>query len=77
MSVGAIIQPDGTGRVALGGVAHQPWRSETAEAEMPRGARAVTAKLLADAKPTGQNGFKLTLVERTLQAVLAQANGGV
>ena len=76
VSVGAIIQPDGTGRVALGGVAHQPWRSETAEAEMPRGAKAVTAKLLAHAKPTGQNGFKLTLVERTLEAVLAQAKGG-
>ncbi len=76
VSVGAIIQPDGTGRVALGGVAHQPWRSETAEAEMPRGAKAVAAKLLARAKPTGQNAFKLTLVERTLESVLAQAKGG-
>jgi xanthine dehydrogenase YagS FAD-binding subunit len=73
VSVGAIIQPDGTGRVALGGVAHQPWRSETAEAEMPRGAKAVAAKLMAGAKPTGQNAFKLALVERTLEAVLAQA----
>ncbi len=75
VSVGAIIQSDGTGRVALGGVAHQPWRSETAEAEMPRGAKAVASKLLARAKPTAQNAFKLALVERTLAGVLAQAKG--
>ena len=41
ISVGAIVHPDGTGRVALGGVAHKPWRVEAAEAEMPRGAKAV------------------------------------
>ena len=38
ISVGAIVQRDGTGHVALGGVAHKPWRVEAAEAEMPRGA---------------------------------------
>ena len=73
ISVGAIVQRDGTGRVALGGVAHKPWRSEAAEAEMPRGAKAVTAALLADAKPTRENAFKLPLTERTLSAVLAEA----
>ena len=73
VSVGAIVQPDGTGRVALGGVAHKPWRSEAAEVEMPHGAKAVTAQLLADAKPTHDNAFKLLLAERTLGAVLAQA----
>jgi len=57
----------------LGGVAPKPWRIEAAEADMPRGAKAVTAKLLAGAKPTTENAFKLTLVERTLGAVLAQA----
>jgi xanthine dehydrogenase YagS FAD-binding subunit len=75
ISVGAIIQPDGTGRVALGGVAHRPWRVEAAEAEMRRGAKAVTERLLADAKPTEENAFKLPLVERTLGAVLAEARG--
>jgi xanthine dehydrogenase YagS FAD-binding subunit len=75
VSVGAIVQRDGTGRVALGGVAHKPWRIEAAEAEMPRGARAVTATLLAGAKPTQQNAFKLALAERTLDAVLAEAKG--
>jgi xanthine dehydrogenase YagS FAD-binding subunit len=73
VSVGAIVQRDGAARVALGGVAHKPWRIEAAEAEMPRGAKAVAARLLAGAKPTRANAFKLTLVERTLGAVLAQA----
>jgi xanthine dehydrogenase YagS FAD-binding subunit len=40
---------------------------------MPRGAKAVAARLLAGAKPTRANAFKLRLVERTLGAVLAQA----
>jgi len=75
VSVGAIVQRDGSGRVALGGVAHKPWRVTAAEAEMPRGAKAVTARLLADAKPTRENAFKLRLVERTLGAVLAEARG--
>jgi xanthine dehydrogenase YagS FAD-binding subunit len=75
ISIGAIVQRDGTGRVALGGVAHKPWRSEAAEAEMPRGTKAVTAALLADAKPTRENAFKLPLTERTLSAVLAEARG--
>ena len=75
ISVAAIVQKDGTGRVAVGGVAHKPWRIEAAEAEMPRGAKAVTAGLLADAKPTHENAFKLKLVERTLGAVLAEARG--
>ncbi len=73
VSVAAVVQPDGTGRVALGGVAPKPWRVEAAEAELPRGAKAVTARLLAGAKPTDDNAFKLPLVERTLAAVLAEA----
>jgi len=73
VSVAAIVQPDGNGRVALGGVAHAPWRVEAAESELPRGAEAVTARLLADARPTEQNKFKLPLVRRTLAAALAEA----
>jgi xanthine dehydrogenase YagS FAD-binding subunit len=73
VSVAAIVQGDGSGRVALGGVAHKPWRVEAAEADLRRGAKAVTAGLLADARPTHENAFKLSLVERTLGAVLAQA----
>lgn len=73
VSVGAIVQADGSGRVALGGVAHQPWRIEAAEAEMPAGAKRVAERLLADARPTHENAFKLTLAQRTLGSVLAQA----
>ena len=73
VSVGLIVQPDGGGRVAVGGIAHKPWRVEAAEAELPRGAKAVTARLLEGARPTRDNEFKLTLVERTLEAVLADA----
>jgi xanthine dehydrogenase YagS FAD-binding subunit len=73
ISVGAIIQKNGSGRVALGGVAPKPWRVEAAEAEMPRGAKGVTEQLLAGAKPTRENAFKQPLVERTLGAVLTEA----
>ena len=73
VSVALIQQKDGTGRVALGGVAHKPWRLEAAESALPRGAKPVVEKLLAGAKPTHDNEFKITLVERTLGAVLAHA----
>jgi xanthine dehydrogenase YagS FAD-binding subunit len=73
VSIAAVVQRDGSGRVAVGGVAYAPWRSEAAEAELANGAKAVTERLFAGAKPTGQNSFKLLLAERTLGAVLAQA----
>jgi xanthine dehydrogenase YagS FAD-binding subunit len=73
ISVAAILHKDGSGRVALGGVAPKPWRLESAEAGMSKGAKAVTEQLLAGATPTDDNTFKLTLVERTLAAVMAQA----
>jgi len=75
VSVAAIVQRDGTGRVALGGVAHKPWRIESADSQLPRGARAVMAELLSGAKPTRENAFKLSLAERTLGAVLTEAKG--
>lgn len=75
ISVAAIVQRDGSGRVALGGVAHKPWRNEAAEAEMPRGAQAVARRLLEGARTTDQNAFKLPLIERTLGSVLAEAKG--
>ncbi|MQX20048.1 xanthine dehydrogenase family protein subunit M [Sinorhizobium meliloti] len=75
VSVGAVVQPDGTGRVAVGGIAPKPWRDEAAEKELANGAKAVAAMLLAGARPTEQNSFKLTLVERALSAVLVEAKG--
>ena len=73
VSVAVVIQRDGSGRVALGGVAHKPWRDAAADAALPQGAKAATARLLADARPTHDNAFKVPLAERTLAAVLAQA----
>jgi len=75
ISVAAIVQRDGTGRVALGGVAHKPWRVEAAEHDMPRGAKALTTGLLANARTTHDNAFKVLLVERTIASVLNEAKG--
>ncbi|MES3020426.1 MAG: xanthine dehydrogenase family protein subunit M [Pseudomonadota bacterium] len=73
VSVAAIVQRDGTGRVALGGVAHKPWRIEAADRELPRGAKAAAAALLANARTTHDNAFKVPLVESTLASVLNEA----
>ena len=73
VSVAAIVHKDGSGRVALGGVAHKPWRMELAEVALPQGAKAVTSQLLAGAQPQFDNAFKLPLAERTLAAALLQA----
>lgn len=73
LSVALVVQRDGSGRVAIGGIAHKPWRIEPAEAQLPRGAKAVTERLFAGATPTSQNAFKLLLAERTLAAALIQA----
>jgi len=74
VSVAAVIQEDGSGAVAIGGIAHKPWRVEAAEAELPRGAKAVTGPLLGGARPRPDNAFKIPLVERTLAAALSEAN---
>lgn len=73
VSVAAVIQPDGTGRVAFGGVAPKPWRVEEADALLPRGAAAVTERAFQGATPTKDNAFKLPLATRALAAVLAEA----
>jgi xanthine dehydrogenase YagS FAD-binding subunit len=73
VSVAAVIQPDGRGRFAFGGLAPKPWRVEAAERDAPTSAKAVISRVLADAKPTLHNAFKVTLAERTLAGVLAQA----
>ena len=73
VSVAAVLQKDGSGRVALGGVAPRPWRDEAADALLPQGASAVVGKLLAGAAPTEQNAFKVPLARRTLAAAMAQA----
>lgn len=73
VSVAAVIQKDGGGRVAFGGVAPKPWRVEAADAALGQGAKAVIARAFADARPTEENRFKIALAERALAGVLAEA----
>jgi xanthine dehydrogenase YagS FAD-binding subunit len=73
VSVGVIVHRNGTGRVALGGVAHKPWRIEAADAQMAKGAKVVARKLFDDAKPTKSSAFKILLAERTLAAAMLEA----
>ncbi len=73
VSVAAVLQPDGSGRVAFGGVAPKPWRSDAADAALSQGAPAVTARAFDGAQPTTGNHFKLQLATRTLAATIAQA----
>ena len=73
VSVAAVIQKDGSGRAAFGGVAHKPWRVEAAESMMPQGAKAVATQVFADAKPTQDSAFKVPLAMRTLASALSEA----
>jgi xanthine dehydrogenase YagS FAD-binding subunit len=75
VSVAAVIHPGGQGRFAFGGLAPKPWRVEAAEQRFPQGAGAVADAVLADARTTQQNAFKLPLARRTLAAVITQAGG--
>jgi len=63
-------------RLALGGVAHKPWRAWTAE-RMLKGRpangelfAAAAAAELADARPLRDNAFKIDLARRAIVAVL-------
>jgi xanthine dehydrogenase YagS FAD-binding subunit len=69
-------------RVAMGGVALKPWRAREAEQiligarpDSALFARAATAAL-ADAKPSGDNAFKIELARRVVTRALALAAAG-
>ena len=69
-------------RIALGGVALKPWRARAAEA-MLAGAHADGAAFrraaeaaLADATPSGDNGFKIELARRIVTRALTLAAAG-
>jgi len=76
VSVATVILPDGSGRVAVGGVAHKPWRVEEAERQMAQGAKAVADRLMAGARTTEDNAFKVALVHRTLAEAMNAAKKG-
>jgi xanthine dehydrogenase YagS FAD-binding subunit len=71
VSVAAVVLPDGRTRAAFGGVAPKPWRVEAAEGA--RSAQVIAADTFAGARTTPDNAFKLSLAERALAAVMAQA----
>jgi xanthine dehydrogenase YagS FAD-binding subunit len=67
-------------RIALGGVAHKPWRSEAAERHIagaePLAAGAAAADLLlAGAHGHGRNDFKIPLARQSLAAVMTSMRG--
>ncbi|HEX4510185.1 MAG TPA: xanthine dehydrogenase family protein subunit M [Burkholderiaceae bacterium] len=68
-------------RIALGGVAHKPWRASKAEDAL-RGGPATSAAFraaadaeLADARPLSHNAFKIELARRAIVAVLEDLAG--
>ena len=69
-------------RVALGGVALKPWRARAAEAELagacpgPAAFRRAAEAALADAKPSGDNAFKIELARRIVARALTLAAAG-
>ena len=83
VSVAALIDIDGdrirAARIALGGVAHKPWRALDAERTLvgkPANANAFAAAgaaAMAGARGYGHNDFKIALASRTVARALADA----
>jgi xanthine dehydrogenase YagS FAD-binding subunit len=83
ISVAAALELDGTvirsARIALGGVAHKPWRDPAVEAALvgqPANRETFAAAadaLLKDAQPLQHNAFKITLAHRAIVRALGQA----
>jgi xanthine dehydrogenase YagS FAD-binding subunit len=86
VSVAAALEIDGgaikEARLALGGVAHKPWRDETAEAALagrvPDEAafRQAAEVVLRGAKGLEHNAFKIQLARRAIVRALTQAANG-
>ena len=86
VSVAAALRLEGgtiaDARLALGGVAHKPWRDESAEAMLkgkmpgPDVFLEVADHVLRDAKGYEHNAFKIDLARRAIVRALAQAAAG-
>ncbi len=65
------------GQVALGMVAHKPWRAAEAEGALASGASPAEAiaRELDGASTLGRNDFKVPLVARLVAAAIGEANG--
>jgi xanthine dehydrogenase YagS FAD-binding subunit len=86
VSVAAGLELDGdrvkTARLALGGVAHKPWRNREAEALLEgkpatrENFQAAADLIVSEAKPQSENGFKIDLARRAIVRGLEQAAAG-
>ncbi|NML30255.1 FAD binding domain-containing protein [Paraburkholderia antibiotica] len=85
VSVAAALQMDGervqSARIALGGVAHKPWRASGAE-QLLSGQpltqatlRSAAAAALSGAQPRRDNAFKVQLAQRAIVRAVNQAAG--
>jgi xanthine dehydrogenase YagS FAD-binding subunit len=83
VSVAAALEMDGDrieeARLALGGVAHKPWRDRQAEAMLngksatQENLQKVAEAIVRDAKGFGYNTFKIELAKRAIVRALKQA----
>ena len=86
VSTAAALELDGntirSARIALGGVAHKPWRSEAAESLLRGKAaneasyRVAAEEALRGARVYKHNGFKVELAKRTIVLALTLAANG-
>lgn len=78
VSVAAFRDSSGRARIALGGVAHKPWRAEKAEAYLvdkpmtKESFRAAAEAELAEAKGYEHNAFKIELAKRAIVRALSE-----
>jgi xanthine dehydrogenase YagS FAD-binding subunit len=83
LSCAAILVRDGdritSARLAFGGLGTKPWRVEAAERVLMDGSGVdeTADEILAGAKSSDQNRFKLTLLRRTLLATLDNSKTGI
>ncbi|TBU73276.1 FAD-binding molybdopterin dehydrogenase [Pseudomonas daroniae] len=88
VSVAAALDFDADGRIrearlALGGVAHKPWRRADVErslaGQLPLAAnfQAAADLMLQDARPLTHNAFKVELARRAIVRALTTAAGGI
>jgi xanthine dehydrogenase YagS FAD-binding subunit len=80
VSVAAALELDGGGvkdaRLALGGVAHKPWRDPAAEPANQAAFERAADLLLRDVKGFAHNTFKIGLARRAIVRALTQAANG-
>jgi xanthine dehydrogenase YagS FAD-binding subunit len=86
VSVAAALELDGDTikevRLALGGVAHKPWRDEAAEDQLrgkpakPESFKTAADTVLRSARGHGHNDFKIELARRAVVRTLTQAARG-